>query len=163
MATIIARTDGRYEIRESVTTPRGPRSRTLAIFRELTPEVLDHAATRARDPLDRDEIVARAAELGLHVKRIAGDVDTAEFVRRVRSGTSWPTHVRAVQTATGSVRTEPLPGHLEPMVDWMGVDDETRSRTLVDLLGLADAIMQHRENARARERLRFPPLSACRA
>ena len=40
MAYVVARPKGRFEIRESVHTPKGPRARSLANFPELTDDVL---------------------------------------------------------------------------------------------------------------------------
>ena len=42
MAYVVARPRGRFEIRESVHTPKGPRARSLANFAHLTDEVLGH-------------------------------------------------------------------------------------------------------------------------
>ena len=55
----------RHEIRECVSTERGPRQITLASFRGvLSPEVLDRAEAKARKPLNREEIAARARAVG---------------------------------------------------------------------------------------------------
>jgi hypothetical protein len=161
MASVVQRSDGRFELRESVSTPDGPRSRTLAIFRELTREVLDHARERAQKPFDEHAVVAQAQKLGLHVKELLGSDETARFIARVQASSLWPTHVRAVLDSVGSVVLAPLPDHLEPMVEWMGADDERRGRALVDLLGLTHAIVRNRPSTRT-EPLRFPRLTAAR-
>ncbi len=44
MAFVVARPKGRFEIRESVHTPQGPRARSLANFKDLDEEVLDKRA-----------------------------------------------------------------------------------------------------------------------
>jgi len=64
MAYVVSRPGGRWEIRESVATARGPRSRTLATFRRLTPEVVDRAASRASRPTSATEIRAAARRVG---------------------------------------------------------------------------------------------------
>lgn len=163
MATVIKRSDGRIEIRESLATARGPRSRTLAIARELTDEVIEHAAERARKPIDRDELIERAGRLGVHLgRRTQADV-VARLVERVRADALWPTHAKAIQTVLRDVEHGPLPHHLEAMTEWMGTDDGTRGNALVDLLKLSEATMQHYpESQRAREPLRFPSLRHCR-
>jgi hypothetical protein len=157
MTTIAKRSDGRFEIRESRWTDKGPRSRTLAIFRELTPEVLDHAQRRAERPIDRNEVVTRAMRLGLHVKRILGSGAAAALIAKAESGSLWPTHARAVQEAVAELDSLPLPDHLESMIRWMGADDEFRGRTLVDLLGFTHAVVRHRAPMRTGP-LRFPRL-----
>jgi hypothetical protein len=161
MTTLVRRSDGRFELRESRWTKQGPRARTLAIFRELTPEVFDHADARAGRPVNREAIIARAHEIGLHVKRVLGSDDAPALVSRAESGTLWPTHARAVQEAIRGLDPPPLPDHLEAMIQWMGADDSLRARTLVDLLGLAHAIVLHREPLR-RGPLRFPRLPSAR-
>ena len=58
----------RYEIRECLSTDRGPRQRTLVSFQGvLSPEVLDLAEAKASKPLKRDELVARAAAMDIPV------------------------------------------------------------------------------------------------
>ena len=160
MATIIKRPDGRIEIRESAWTARGPRSRTLAIASELTDAVLDHAAARASRPIDPKELVERGARLGIHHSRKTHPNDVPSVLGRARSGDLWPTHARAMRMMLRARNEDPLPDHLEAMTEWMGADDATRGRALVDLLKLTDAVTRHRpESRRMREPLRFPPLS----
>jgi hypothetical protein len=60
MAYVVGRPRGRYEIRESVHTSRGPRARTLANFAELTDKVIDKARQRASRPFDPDAVRASA-------------------------------------------------------------------------------------------------------
>ena len=67
MASIRKQNDA-YEIRECVSTERGPRQRALASFhRVLTPEVLDEAEANASRPFDRVALVARAVKQGIPV------------------------------------------------------------------------------------------------
>ena len=67
MAFVVARPGERFEIRESLTTDRGPRSRTLASFSVLDPVVLKKAQGRAIGPIDVDVIVRKARALGATV------------------------------------------------------------------------------------------------
>ncbi len=60
MAYVAVRRNGRFEIRESLHTSRGPRARSLASFATLTDEVLAKATTRATRPFDADAVVASA-------------------------------------------------------------------------------------------------------
>jgi hypothetical protein len=160
MATIIARDDGRFEVRESIATARGPRSRTLAIFRALNDDVLDHADQRAGRALDRKALIARAHALGLHVTRVAGASEPAGFLDRLRNNGLWPTHVRAVQEAIADIEIDALPDHLEAMTDWLGADDRNRADALVDLLRLAGAIVAARDVELRSGPLEFPCLKA---
>jgi hypothetical protein len=61
MAYVVARPKGRFEIRESVHTPKGPRARSLANFSQVTEAVLATAASRATRPFN-DAAVRAAAE-----------------------------------------------------------------------------------------------------
>jgi hypothetical protein len=68
MAYIVKKTSGRFEIRESVQTDAGPRSRTLADFPALNETVLDLARSRATTPFDDSKIRAGARKLGTPVE-----------------------------------------------------------------------------------------------
>ncbi len=61
MAYVVARPKGRFEIRESVHTPKGPRARSLANFAILTDDVLARARRRASRPFDVDAVRTGAA------------------------------------------------------------------------------------------------------
>jgi hypothetical protein len=64
MAYVVARRDGRFEIRESIVTERGPRARTLANFSALTEDVLQRAENRAARRFDRRAVTASAIRRG---------------------------------------------------------------------------------------------------
>jgi hypothetical protein len=68
MAYVVARRNGRFEVRESLHTPRGPRARTLTSFRVLTDEVLAQAARRAKRPFDAQAVLASGRRAGAEVK-----------------------------------------------------------------------------------------------
>lgn len=157
MPTLVERSDGRFELRESVWTARGPRSRTLATFRELTPEVIDHAVGRATTPVDRESIVERAGQAGLHVKRVLGASEAAALIGRARREGLWPSLAAAIQEVIGELATGPLPDHLEAIVDWLGVGDKERGEALLDLLRVADRIERSRSGP-VRGELEYPSL-----
>jgi len=50
MAFVVPTKKGSFEIRESRSTAAGPRSRTLASFKELTDETIEKARARAAKP-----------------------------------------------------------------------------------------------------------------
>ncbi|MGA7704577.1 MAG: hypothetical protein WB998_06735, partial [Solirubrobacteraceae bacterium] len=68
MAYVVARRSGRFEIRESLHTARGPRSRTLAGFSVLNDEVLAAAARRAQRPFDADAVLRSGRKAGARVQ-----------------------------------------------------------------------------------------------
>src|SRR4029453_939420 len=67
MAFIVPRKNGAWEIRETRSTSDGPRSTTLASFRELTDEVIERARSRASKPLDATGLRRLALRAGAPV------------------------------------------------------------------------------------------------
>ena len=127
----------RYEIRESVSTPAGPRARTLASFRVLTSEVLAEAARRAQRPFDGARVRERAAALGAPTRTNGAAAAATELVARLRAGDHLPPALAIeLRRALPPVGAE-IPDALESAVEWIGVDDTTRGRALHDLLDLA--------------------------
>jgi hypothetical protein len=68
MAYVVARHSGRFEIRESLHTAKGPRARTLAGFSVLTDDVLSAAARRAQRPFDSDAVLRSGRRAGARVQ-----------------------------------------------------------------------------------------------
>ena len=68
MAYVVARPGHRFELRESVHTPEGPRARSLASFRVLSASVLAKARARAIRPFSDEEVMASARRVGAHVE-----------------------------------------------------------------------------------------------
>jgi hypothetical protein len=140
MTYLVARPKHRFEIRESALTPAGPRSRTLATFRVLSEEVLEHAAGRARRPFDRDRIEARA--LTLLVPRAGTSATRAarELLGALRRGSA------PAPSLVGRLRAElphsppHIPDSVEPALEWIGTSDAQRGAALRDLLLLSDRI-----------------------
>src|SRR3954453_3700518 len=69
MAFIVPGRKGSYEIRESSNTDKGPRSRTLVSFRELTEEVIERAQEKALKPPSGEELRRAARRAGAPVAR----------------------------------------------------------------------------------------------
>lgn len=140
MAYVVARPKGRFEIRESVHTPDGPRARTLAGFGVLTDEVLAKAASRAQRPFDVAAVLASA--------RRAGDPAT----------TSHGAGSAAAQDAGGGrfiQASRRMARALQRPVGRRAVDPGT---ALIDLLGFADAVTGN-QPPRPPAPLEFPVLS----
>lgn len=138
MAYVVARPRGRFEIRESVHTPDGPRARSLAGFDVLTDEVLVKAARRATRPFDADAVIASGRRAGALVKAGAGaGVDTRDSSRRF------------VEASRRMARTLQSPPALRPA---------DPGATLIDLLGFTDAVTRN-QPARPFAPLEFPVLS----
>lgn len=141
MAYVVARPRGRFEIRESVHTDKGPRARTLASFKELTDEVLARARRRASRPFDPEVVRTRAAR--------AEQTTVPPRHRR-------PEMRRFVESSRRMARTlESKPPR----------DDARRDPgdALIDLLGLVAQVSAFGGPRGAPEPLRFPPLARVRA
>ena len=159
MAYIVSRKDGRFEIRESMATPRGPRSRTLATFRRLSDEVLDHAESRARTRFDRRAIRQRAETRGVpqHV------ADPARRARRLLEDIvqDRPVPSRLIEAIRAQIDLIPrsdAPDTLPPATGWLGATAADHGDALRDLLRVADRIpMRPRPDATPFPRIRSAP------
>jgi hypothetical protein len=143
MAYVVARPKGRFEIRESVHTPKGPRARSLANFAQLNDEVLDRARQRASRPFDTDAVRAAAA-------RAAGTRAAPEATPRHQRPEA-RRFVEASRRMARSLEPVPLEGARQDPGD-----------ALIDLLGLVSQVGAFRP-PRDPEPLRFPPLARLRA
>jgi hypothetical protein len=157
MAYVVKRRDGRFEIRESVARPRGPRARTLATFRELSDAVLDLAASRATTPFDRERIEARAHTLGAPRDSHATARLGRQLLSELHSGRELPPMLAGALAAELGVRTA-VPDTVPPLVDWLGASARERGEALRDLLRLTD-----RFPAQPRRRRKpFPRIASAR-
>jgi len=140
MAFVVSKSRDRWELRESRTTPSGPRSRTLASFGTLTPEVLAHAESRSSRPLDPRAVRAAARRAGAPVVIGRADQAAATLVAEIAAG----------QTPRGPLRTLLLdaldPEHhragdsARAAGRWAVATPERRGETLFDLLALVDRL-----------------------
>jgi len=146
----------RYEIRESVSTPAGPRARSLATFRVLTDAVIAQAAGRAQRSFDAEKIRVRAAALGAPSRQHAAAGTASALVAQLRAGEKLPPALAVQLRGLLPRPTTALPDSLESAVDWIGVDDAARGRALRDLLDVASRIPTRPRAAK----LSFPRLSS---
>ncbi len=157
MASIRKKRDG-YEIRECLSTKKGPRQFTLASFHGvLTPEILDRAEEKARLPFDREKLVARARKLGVTVseRRRFPEARALLAVLR-RGGRLSPRLVGLLKSALEPLAAEPVPEHLEDAAFWLGQPENERGKALRDLMRSADRVLQSRAPLRTRSRELFP-------
>jgi hypothetical protein len=150
--------DGRLEIREAHSTPRGPRSRTLVSFRgPLRAELLDRAEAAARRPFDREAIRRRARELGVVVEDAEADAAARELLARLRRGAALDPRLAALlRTALDARPAAALPDDLAEAAEWLGARDVERAASLRDVLRLYGAIAGAREPVREADAPRFP-------
>ena len=77
VAYVVSRRGGRFELRESLHTAKGPRSRTLAGFDVLTDDILAAAAGRAQRPFDAEAVIRSARRAGAGVRAAASGASRA--------------------------------------------------------------------------------------
>ncbi len=162
MAYLTKRKDGRFEIREAVSTEKGPRSRTLASFRGvLAPEVLERAGRRASRPFDPEALVARAVGLGIPVTRRREDRPARELLAALRRGASIdPVLVGLLKSALEASPAAEAPARLAEVVEWIGRGEARRGEALRGLLRLYDRVVRSRGRVRARRKPPFPRFSS---
>jgi hypothetical protein len=138
MAFLVARKDGRFEIRESITTPAGPRARTLASFRELDDDVLDRAAANAQRHFDERAIRKRAALLAVPRNTDRASRAARTLIAELRRGRApAPSLVRLLRDEL-PVDPPPTPDTIEQAFEWIGKTDRQRGEAIVDLLNFGD-------------------------
>jgi hypothetical protein len=150
MAYVVATKPGRFEVRESASTASGPRSRTLASFRELTDEVVAKARARADKPPTAEELIHAALKAGAPVRGPKLDEAARETLRLMASGERPDPMLRRLlldalaDDEDGSDRRAAERGRVSDAAraatQWVGVGVEERARALRELLELADAL-----------------------
>jgi hypothetical protein len=158
MAFVVARRDGRFEIRESIATPAGPRARSLATFRTLTDDVLDHAEARAARPFDRSQVEARALAAGARHDSRATARLAHHLLTDLHTGHGLPPTLAGALARELAPRVEPLPDSLASLGDWLGATLRQRGDALRDLVRLTDRL----PSPRGRPRRAFPRLASAR-
>jgi hypothetical protein len=151
MAYVVRRPNGSWEIRESLSTPKGPRSRTLASFRRYSPAVVTRAVRAARRPTSSHEVFTALEQAGA----VASTADEAARALLAETAAGRPPSPGLRRLLVGML-SEP-PAHDPPGADaaeWFGRSDTERGEALRDLLDFVDALPP-----RPAPPLAFPPLS----
>jgi len=158
MAYLYRRKNGRVEIREAHTTPRGPRSRTLASFQGvLRAEHLECAESASTRPFDRVALLARARDLGIPVARPSADAAAHALIAQLRRGASLdPVCASVLRSQLGAREPAPIPDALADVIEWIGASDHERGRALRDVLRLYDTITRSRDPVHEPAPDRFP-------
>lgn len=157
MAYVVERKGGSWEVRESRATPDGPRSRTLATFRVLTPDVVERARGRASGPLGPEEVRRAALRAGAPVAEPAADRAARDLLRELAAGRRpQPVLGRLVAGALGAREAGPPSDAARSAAAWAGATAEERAAALRDLLLLVDSLPP-RKRERGR---RFPRLDS---
>jgi hypothetical protein len=162
MAYLVRRQSDRIEIRESRTTPRGPRSRQLARFTgPLTPAVLARAQSRATRPFDAGSLIRRAQVLGILVRSSSPEQEARALLARLaRTDPIDPVIAELLARALDGVNTAPVPEHLAEVSEWLGAPPSARGAALRDLLDTYGRIAASRPARRTRAQATFPRFSS---
>ena len=162
MAYLVKRAGDRVEIRESRSTPRGPRSRQLARFSgPLTPDVLARAAACATRPFDVRALRRRAEALGIAVASHAPEREARALLARLRRADAIdPVMAGLLVRALDGVATAPVPEALAEASEWIGATPAERGAALRDLLDAYGRIAASRPSRRTRPSTRFPRFSS---
>lgn len=163
MAFVVAKPRGVFEIRESRSTPDGPRSKTLASFRELTDETLEKAGRRTAESIDEGEIRRAARRVGAPVQATPADGSARVLISELGKGKRLDPTLRdllldLLGDGTAPRSSAPETGDaVRSVAAWMDSTPRERGNALVDLLLLADAVPSR---GRRREPLEFPRLDS---
>jgi hypothetical protein len=156
MTYFVPRSTGAWEVRESYSTEAGPRSRTLATFRSLTPEVVERARARSTKLLDADELRKAARRAGAPVAAAAPNRAAGDLLSQLAAGhRPRPLLARLLAKALSAEGGQPT-GNAEAAAAWIAASPARRGDTLSDLLLLVD----HLPRTRIPERARFPHISS---
>jgi hypothetical protein len=156
MAYVVPHNSGTWEIRESHATPAGPRSRTLASFRTLTPEVIERARARSARTLEPGELRRTATQAGAPIAVDAPDRAAVDLLSELVCGHApRPVLRRLLLDALHSGGREPASG-AQAAAMWIAATPRERGEALHDLLLLTDRLPPGRAS---RGRLSFPRLS----
>ncbi len=146
MAFVVPAKGGRFEIRESSSTPNGPRSRTLVSFRELDDQVIEKAREKAKGPLDAAKLRRAARRAGAPVSRPPVEGAARELIAELAKGRTLDPPLRhmlldLLRRGYRDGREESRRHEAEHGVaEWMAATPAERGKALVDLLLLADAL-----------------------
>jgi hypothetical protein len=163
MAFIVATKRGTFEVRESFSTPKGPRSRTLATFGELTDEVIEKTRKKAAKPPTPKQLRDAARRAGAPIFSTPVDRAARELIAELAKGQEpEPKLHHLLVGALGNGWSEPAssPSGGRSAAEWIAATPQQRGKTLEDLLLLADALPSR---GRRGKPLSFPRLRSAPA
>lgn len=149
MAYVTTARSGTFEVRESRLTPNGPRSRTLATFRELDAETIEKVIAKAERPTSREELVHAALRAGATVSARAVDEAAQRLLRSLARGEEPKPKLRRLLLRA-------LAGEGTSAEEWLGTSSAERGEALRDALLLTDAVPLRRRP----KRIDFPRLDS---
>lgn len=163
MAFVVATKRGTFEIRESHNTAEGPRSRTLATFKELDEDVIAEASDRTGKALDPERLRDSARRAGAPIAAPPVDRAARELLAQLAKGKEPEPKLRhLLSSALGDAWRGPAtsPDSARSAAEWIAASPLERGKTLENLLLLADALPSGGRKGKA---LRFPKLGPAQA
>jgi hypothetical protein len=151
MAYIVANKNGTFEAREAHTTSSGPRSRTLATFRELDRATIEKVLDRAAKPTSAAALRGLALRAGAPIASAPVDAAAGALLRSLARG-------ERLQPKLRRLLEDALAGEVQPAAEWLGASAAERGEALKQLLLLADAVPIRRRPAT----IGFPRLDSTR-
>jgi hypothetical protein len=149
MAYVVATHPGRFEVRESKATDKGPRSRTLANFRELTDEVIEKVQATAERPVSAEQLRKAALRAGAPIHGSELDEAAKRTLRGIASGDR-PRPILRRLLLDALLAESPPDRRSTPTTlvsdaarsagEWIGASADERAAALRDLLELTDAL-----------------------
>lgn len=162
MAFVVPTKRGEFEIRESRSTPKGPRSRTLATFKELSDEVIAKAREKAAKPPDPEGLRDAARRAGATLAPRPIDRAARELIAELAKGRRLDPSLRRLvadllERENGTGERKPATDAERSAAEWMASTPRERGNALFDLLLLADALPH---GHRVGKPLEFPRLDS---
>jgi hypothetical protein len=152
MAFIVPRKNGAWEIRETRSTPAGPRSTTLASFRELNDEVIERAQSRSSKPLDPANLRRLALRTGAPVAEPLVDTAARQLLGELSAGRQPRRGLRRLLADAIDGNDGMLSDAARAAQEWIAATPEKRGKALKELLLLGDALPKRRRS----DRIEFP-------
>jgi hypothetical protein len=159
MAFVVSRPNDQWEIRESRLTKKGPRSRTLATFRELTDDVLERAQAKAETQFDVEDVRKAALRSGAPLAEPRADRLARELLGELARGRRPPRLLRRLLADAFREDAAPISDTTREATEWIAATPEERAHALNDLLLLGDALPKRRRESP----LNFPRIDSKRS
>lgn len=152
---VVGRPGKRWELRESTLTPSGPRSRTLAAFRELDSRAIGQVTARRPD-VDPQELRSLCRRAGAPVTPPRPDGAAAQLLAALaHEGPPRPSMRRVLAAELGADNATASDSE-RAAARWLTATPAERGETLRDLLLLADRLPACRRKSLTYPR-RTPP------
>jgi hypothetical protein len=132
MAYIVATKGGTFEVRESRNTPDGPRSRTLATFRELDAATIEKVVERADKAPTRKALIEAALRAGAPLASAPIEAAARALLRSLARG-------EALSSRNRRLLLDALNGESMQAAEWLDTPLSERGEASRDLLLLVDA------------------------